>query len=191
MGTRLFLGGGIGGGKSAAAAQFASLGAVIVSGDDAGRAVLQPGTPETVAVAGRWPGIVDAAGVVDRPALGRIVFADPGQLGELEAITLPGIRHIILTTVEAHPDDVVLVEVPVLRDLTGRGWGWIVVDAPDDLRMERVVARSGIPADEVRQVMARQPSRGEWLEAAAWVIDNAGTPAQLVQQCRRVWERIS
>jgi dephospho-CoA kinase len=44
---------------------------------------------------------------------------------------------------------------------------------------------------DVQQVMARQPSRSEWLAAAAWVIDNSGDLGQLEAQCRRVWAAIS
>ena len=191
MGTRLFLGGGIGSGKTAAGTHFTSFGAAVIAGDDAGREMLAPGTPETAQVATRWPAVVDARGVVDRQALGRLVFADAGQLRELEAITGPGIRRRILDFADAHPVDVVLVEVPVLRDLVGGGWGWVVVDAPDEVRLERAVARGGMSPEEVRRVMSRQPTRGEWLAAATWVIDNHGDPAQLAEQCRRVWEEIA
>jgi dephospho-CoA kinase len=162
----------------------------VIAGDDAGRQVLAPGTPETAQVATRWPAVVDAQGVVDRRALGRLVFADAGQLRQLEAITGPGIRRRILDLADAHPTDVVIVEVPVLRDLVGRGWGWIVVDAPDEVRFERAVARGEMSPGEVRHVMSRQPGRGEWLAAATWVIDNHGDTAELAEQCRRVWEEI-
>lgn len=187
-----FLGGGIGSGKSAAGIHFASFGAVVVSGDDAGRRVLAPGTVETARVKSRWPEAVDGSGGIDRRALGRIVFADAAQLRELEQITGPGIRNVIIAAVDARPAEVVLVEVPVLRDLVGREWRWIVVDAPEGVRIERTIARDGrMTADDVRRVMGRQASRGEWLAAAAWVIENGGDEASLAVQCRRVWDEIT
>ena len=192
MDGRFFLGGGIGSGKSAAAAHFVSFGAVVVSGDEAGRRVLAPGTSETAAVTARWPEAVDASGGIDRSALGRIVFADAAQLRELEGITGPGIRRVIVAAVDAHPGDIVLVEVPVLRDLIGRGWPWIVVDAPDATRIERTIARGGgMSAGDVGRVMSRQVSRGEWLAAADWVIDNSGDQVGLGVQCRRIWDEIT
>ena len=192
MGGRYFLGGGIGSGKSAAAAQFVSFGAGVGSGDEAGRRLLAPGTPATASVTARWPEAVDASGGIDRSALGRIVFADETQLRELEGITGPGIRRLIVAAVDAHTADIVLVEVPVLRDLIGRGWPWIVVDASEQMRIERTIARcGGMSADDVRDVMSRQASRGEWLAAADWVIDNSGDEAGLVGQCRRVWDEIT
>jgi len=191
VGSAYFLGGGIGSGKSTAAECFLSFGAAVYAGDDAGREVLSPGTHETALVAARWPAVVGAGGVIDRRALGRLVFSDADQLRELETITAPGIARRIRDFAEAHGDGVVLIEVPVLRDLAGAGWDWIVVDAPDELRLERAVTRDGITADEVRHVMDRQPSRGEWLEAACWVIDNSGDGDDLAEQCRRVWAEIA
>ena len=54
-----------------------------------------------------------------------------------------------------------------------------------------VPAGGGITPDEVRHVMDRQPSRGEWLEGASWVIDNSGDDQDLAEQCRRVWAEIA
>lgn len=190
-GTRFYLGGGIGAGKSEAATFFRALGAVVLSGDDAGREVLAPGTAETIAVVQRWPEVTAPDGTIDRTALGRIVFSDPAQLGELEAITEPGIRARLLSAAAAHPDAIVLVEVPVLHEFAGTDWPWIVVDAPEELRLARTVQRGrGMAAGEVRQVMERQPGRGDWLAAASWVIDNSGDLAHLESQCRRVWDGI-
>ncbi|MBI5157297.1 MAG: dephospho-CoA kinase [Acidimicrobiia bacterium] len=191
MGAAYFLGGGIGSGKSAAARWFRTFGAAAYAGDDAGRAVLAPGTAETARVAARWPSVIGGDGAIDRRALGRLVFADAGQLRELESITATGIARHIREFAQAHGDEVVLIEVPVLRDLAEAGWEWIVVDAPDEVRIERAVARGGITVAEVRHVMDRQPGRGEWLEAATWVIDNSGDDEDLAEQCRRVWAEIA
>lgn len=197
MTPRFYLGGGIGSGKTAAGTILASLGAVVLSGDDAGREVLAPGTPETSAVLVRWPKVATADGLIDRTALGRMVFADAGALAELEAITAPGISERLLRAVAAHPSDTVLVEVPVLRQVAGAGWPWIVVDAPDDLRLKRALARdprrgeAEIGEAGIRDIMARQPTRSEWLAAAAWVLDNGADTEYLVEQCRRLWTVIA
>lgn len=190
MTGRYYLGGGIGSGKSTAAACFASLGAVVVSADAAGHRLLAPGTDETAAVARRWPEVVTPSGAVDRAALGRLVFADPGQLRLLEDITAPGIRRLVVEAADAAGDAVVLVEVPVLRPVAGMEVPWIVVDAPDETRVLRTVAR-GMEESQVRQVMSLQPTRGEWLAAATWVVDNSGERERLADQCRRVWEALT
>jgi dephospho-CoA kinase len=189
--ARYYLSGGIGAGKSAAGAILSTLGAVVLNGDDAGRDVLSPGTAETAAVLQRWPQVTAARGAIDRRALGAIVFADPAQLAELEAVTAPGITARLRTMVDAHPDEIVLVEVPVLRDLAEQGWPRVVVDAPDDVRLARAIARGAMSEEVVRGVMAVQPSRAEWLAAADWVIDNSGDRDHLAGQCRRVWSELT
>lgn len=188
MADRLLLGGGIGSGKSTAAVYLAALGAVVVSADAKGHEAIAPGTPGAARVLEVWPEVTTAGGAVDRRLLGEIVFADPVALRALEEITHPIIRASILDEVAAHTDRVVIVELPIPVDLPGLGWPWVVVDAPDELRLRRAVARGGMTEGLVRQVMARQPGRGEWLAIAEWVIDNSSDPAGLEEQCRRVWE---
>lgn len=188
--ARFFLGGGIGSGKTAAGEAFAALGATVVSSDDLARAVLAPGSMQTAAVLERWPEVGDGSGAIERGRLGRLVFADPESLAALEAITHPEITRLLTAAVDATPQAVVMVEMPVLRDLPGRGWPWVVVDAPDDLRAERAAGRGMMTPSEIRRVMERQATRGEWLAVAAWVIDNSGDEVGLAEQCRRVWEEI-
>lgn len=188
MADRLLLGGGIGSGKSTAAACFAALGAVVVSADLKGHEVIAPGTPGAARVLEAWPEVADAGGAVDRRLLGEIVFADPVALRALESITHPLIRTAILHEEATYSDRVVVVEVPIPVDLPGRGWPWVVVDATDDLRLHRAAGRGGMTEALVRKVMASQPERGEWLALAQWVIDNSGDLAALEEQCRRVWD---
>ena len=189
-GNRLLLGGGIGSGKTAAASCFAALGSLIVSTDDLARSLLVPGTVETGRVIARWPEVESSPGVIDRRILGRIVFADGGLLAELEAIVHPGVAALVTAAADSHPTEVVIVEIPVLRDLPGRGWPWIVVDAPEPIRVARAAGRGVFSEAEVRQVMERQSTRSEWLAAATWVIDNSGDREQFEEQCRRVWAAI-
>ena len=192
MSNRYYLGGGIGSGKSAAGEILASLGAVVLLSDRAGHQVLAPGTPESAAVLQRWPESATADGVIDRFALGAIVFADPAALAELEAIAFPGIAERLLREVAAHPEDIVLIEVPVLREVAGAGWPWVVVDAPDELRLGRALARDPERGEAgIRDIMARQPSRSEWLAAATWVLDNSGDREQLVGECQRLWHALT
>lgn len=179
--------GGIGSGKSAAGAHLAGLGAHVLSADLAARAAIAPGGPAHDAVASRWPRAVGADGQIDRAALASIVFADHTQLRELEAITHPVVAESIAASVAATPDGVVIVEVPLLRDLFGPGWVRIVVDAPVAVRVRRLVER-GMDPDDVARRIAAQPTREEWLAAAELVIDNSGTPDVLEAECRRVWD---
>src|SRR3954468_20553790 len=83
--------GGIGAGKSTAAAALARRGGRVVAGDPAGHAALREGAIRRQ-IAGRWPQAVGPDGEIDRKTLGRVVFADPTQLKELEAIVFPWIQ---------------------------------------------------------------------------------------------------
>jgi len=188
--VRLVLSGGIGAGKSAAAAIFAQFGATVLSADDTARRILDAGTSAATSVMDRWPQVA-TGGVIDRTALGRLVFADPQQLTALEAITHPPTREALHEAVSAAAASDVIVEMPILRDWF-EGWTTVIVDAADELRMERALGRSdGFDEDGIRAVMARQPSRAEWLLAADLVIDNRGDLEELTGECRRVWDRVT
>lgn len=190
MPPRILILGGIGSGKSTASSWFAARGAIVISSDDVARAVLGAGSEAARQVLDRWPD-VGTDGVIDRDALGRIVFADPEELAALEAIVHPETRRDILGEVERHPDTTVVVEMPILRDWFD-DWVKVVVDAPEEVRVARVIERGGrMTAADVRQVMARQPTRPEWLIAADYVLDNSGDIAYLHEQCDVLWGRLA
>ncbi|MCB2224244.1 MAG: dephospho-CoA kinase [Actinobacteria bacterium] len=188
MTVHALLSGGIGSGKSTAASVFASLGAAVVSADAAGHRVLEPGQPAVAEVAARWPEAV-SGGVVDRRALGRLVFADPGGLAALEAITHPAIAAIVEAEVASADAPLVLVELPLPVDILGHGWLRIVVDAPDEVRIARLLAR-GMERGEIAERMGAQPVREEWLLLGDVVLDNGGGLDRLDAECRRVWEAV-
>jgi len=184
-GARALLGGGIGSGKTTAAALFASLGAAVLSADRAAHAVLEPGQAAAVAVARRWPEAT-AGGRIDRGTLAQIVFTDPAARRELEAITHPAVGRLLLAQAAAVDAEALLVEMPLPVDLLGPGWPWVVVDAPDELRLARLLAR-GLAADDARRRMAAQASREEWLQRADLVVDNGAGLGHLEEECRRAW----
>jgi dephospho-CoA kinase len=190
MSDRALLTGGIGSGKSAAADIFRSLGAVVVSADDAAHRVLEPGGAAADRVAARWPEAVEE-GRIDRRRLGRIVFSSPGALAELEAITHPAIGARLAAEVEAAgPARLVMVEVPLPAQVMGEGWPRVVVDAPEDVRIFRLRLR-GMEPGEIAGRMAAQPDRDGWLALADHVVDNGGDLEQLDRECRRVWEALT
>jgi dephospho-CoA kinase len=183
--ARVVLCGGIGSGKSTAGGLFGAAGAEVIDADEVGHRVLEPGGAAFDAVSTRWPRVV-VDGVIDRGALGQIVFGDPGELGELEAITHPAIRASIVGRLAAASAPLIVVEVPLLSHFLGDGWQRVVVDCPDHIRRQRLLAR-GMTAADVSQRMAAQPAREEWLAAADLVIDNSGTRRELEREVDRVW----
>jgi len=186
MTKRALLSGGIGSGKSAAAAVFAGLGAAVISADEAGHRVLEPGGPAEAEVAYRWPEAV-VAGRIDRRVLGRIVFSESGLLADLESITHPAIRTLILSEVEAESAaPLVMVEMPLPIDFLGSGWLRVVVDAPEDQRIFRLRLR-GMEPEEIAGRMAAQPDRAAWLAMADHIIDNSQDLEHLQIECLGVW----
>jgi dephospho-CoA kinase len=91
---------------------------------------------------------------------------------------------------EAPEDAVVVQDIPLLVE-TGQGSDFhlvLVVDAPDDIRMQRMLELRGMTADAARSRMAAQATREERLAAADAVLDNSGTLAQLVAEVDRLWD---
>ena len=169
---RWLITGGIGSGKSEVRRLLAERGVHTVDADAVGHLVLagEGLTP----VAERWPDVV-LEGQIDRQALARIVFDDPGELELLEAITHPLIFGRIEADLKGY-SGVAVVEMPLLE--TSMGWPMILVDADDETRLRRAVQRGMSDAD-VRSRMASQPSRAEWLAAADLVVPNHGEIRQL------------
>ena len=114
-----------------------------------------------------------------------MVFADAGKKRLLEAILHPLIRAHSMELVRTARGPYVILMVPLLiesGDYRGRCQRVLVVDCPEELQLERVIARSGITAAQVRAIMANQVTRATRLAAADDVIDNSGDQAQLRRQ---------
>lgn len=192
MPARILLLGGIGSGKTLVASILGDLGAFVIAADEIGHEVLAPGTAATQAVLAMWPE-VGIDGAIDRTRLGRLVFADQAELSALETITHPAIRRRIADEAAAHPDDVVLVEMPILRDWFDDSWIRLVVDAPRGTRIERTLERDGgrMTRPDVEQIIERQPTRSALLECADFVLDNSGDAESLEDQCAELWERVT
>jgi dephospho-CoA kinase len=183
--ARVLLGGGIGSGKSAAAAFWSMWGAAVLSADRAAHRVLEPEGSAAAAVSARWPGAV-VEGRIDRRTLAAIVFRDATALAELESLTHPAIARLLAEEVAGAAAPVVVVEIPLPIELLGSGWRWVVVDAPDRVRLARLEAR-GMGRDEALRRMGAQSTRGEWLARAELVVDNGGDLAHLETECRWAW----
>jgi dephospho-CoA kinase len=171
--------GGIGAGKSAAAEAFAKRGGRIVAGDPAGHAALLD--PEIRArVMSRWPAAMSRDGVIDRKTLGRIVFADPAQLEELEAIVFPWIEDRLrqeIAAAQAEP----AVRFVVLDAAIMLEAGWqrvcdkvVFVDVPRAMRVKRVAERGWNPEDLDRREGTQMALADKQARADAVLTNTAG-----------------
>ncbi len=148
--------------------------------------MLEAGGPAVVAVASRWPSVA-ADGRIDRSRLADIVFSEPGELAELEAITHPFIVEEIDRLAAEAPGPVIL-EVPVMLALD-ESWKRVYVDADENVRIRRAIDRGGEP-DDVRRRATIQADRDAWLEWADTVIPNNGAEAELRERVDAWWDEL-
>ena len=184
--------GGIGSGKSTVARLLEAKGAVVVDADAIAREIVEPGQPALAEIREAFgPEIIDADGRLDRARLAEIVFADADALGLLNAITHPRIAERSAELLARAPADAVVVyDMPLLVEqgpAALAGWDRIVVvDCPDDLRLQRLVER-GLDIDDAGRRIAAQATREERLAVADVVIDNTGDLPALEIQVDRLW----
>lgn len=194
---RIGLTGGIAAGKSVAARRFTELGAVVVDHDQLARAAVAPGSVGLEAIAEAFgPGVIAADGTLDRPALGRIVFADDDARERLNGIVHPEVRRMSAEQEAAaavrDPRAVVVHDIPLLVE-TGQADGFhlvAVVHTPAGQRLARLVEGRGTAEDEARGRIAAQASDEDRLAAADVVLDGSGAPEDLERQVDELWERV-
>ena len=177
--------GGIGSGKSAAAGEFARLGATVVDTDVIARELTEKGGAAIPAVERIFGSPFVAGGAMDRKKMRDHVFADPAAKRALESLLHPLIREESARRIAAAAGPYVVHVVPLLvesPDYRRRVNRVLVVDSPEEVQLERVQARSRLSENEVRAIMRTQVSRAERLAAADDVIDNAGTRDALRRQ---------
>lgn len=176
--------GGIGSGKSTVARLLAEQGIPIIDADQLARQVTVPGSPALAEIALQWPHVIAPDGGLDRRKLGAAIFASAEARARLEAIMHP--RIVALSRQRAQElaaaghalafyEASQLVETGRYRELEAL----VVVDAPEDTRIARVVARDGATADEVRARMAAQLPMAAKRQVATHVLENDGDLATL------------
>jgi dephospho-CoA kinase len=193
---RVGLTGGVGSGKSTVSAMLAELGAVIIDADKLAREVVERGTPGLAAVVEAFGAeLLTPDGGLDRPAMGAIVFADEAKRRTLEGIVHPLVFERIVALEEAAPgaDDVVVHDIPLLAE-SGRGDTFdavIVVDVPDEIRIERMVRDRGWTREDAESRIAAQAPREDRLAIATHVIDNGGTRDELRARVAQVYDELT
>ena len=194
---RVGLTGGIGVGKSAASCRLSELGAVVVDADLVAREVVEPGTPGLVQVVQEFgDGVLAADGTLDRAALGALVFPDPEALQRLNAIVHPLIGRRtteLLARAELAGVAVLVHDVALLVEggLAKLYDVVVVVDAPPEVQLDRLMRYRGMSEQDARARMSRQASREARLAVADVVLDNDSTPERLAQQVDALWERLT
>ena len=206
---RVGLTGELGSGKSSVAQMLAAHGAVVLSSDEMGRAMMQPGQPAFAQIVARFgSGILNADGTLNRHALAHLAFdtSNP-RIEELNAIIHPAViaaqaEHI--SAIErAQPHAIVVIESALIFSTKHTPEGsWrsrfdciVLVTAPDDVKIERFIQRSGSGSNEVhlredarRRLAAQRTSVPP--DVVTFVIENEDSLAELEANVEALWAQL-
>jgi dephospho-CoA kinase len=193
--VRVGLTGGIASGKSTVSAILAELGAVVIDADLIAREVVARGTSGLAAVVEEFGSdVLTPEGDLDRAAMGALVFADPAARRRLEAIVHPLVhRRSAELEADAPEDAVVVHDIPLLAEV-GRAGSFdavVVVDAPAELQVERMVEDRGWSREEAASRIAAQATREQRLAIATYVVDNTGSLDDLRRQVEAIHAQLA
>lgn len=183
--------GGTGCGKTTALNAIRQLGGVVLDCDQIYHQLLQTDRALLSAIDARFPGCVHD-GVLDRKALGRIVFSDKAALADLNAITHQAVKEAVLLELAKKPslaaiDAIGLFEggLAELCDAT------VVVTAPEDVRISRLMQRDGIAADYAKMRIQAQRPQSEFVALCDYSLENDGTQQQFQDQCLAFFRQLT
>ncbi|MFG1944463.1 dephospho-CoA kinase [Nonomuraea sp. NPDC048826] len=186
--------GGIGSGKSEVSKRLAAKGAVVIDADKIAREVVEPGTPGLARVVATFGDeVLRPDGSLDREKLGSIVFADQEKLAALNAIVHPLVgERVARLQSEAPTGAIVVYDVPLLAEngLAAMYDVVIVVDAADEVRIDRLAAHRGMAEKDAKARIAAQASREDRLAVADIVIPNEGSLDELDTRVEEVWAEL-
>ncbi|MDT4851959.1 Dephospho-CoA kinase [compost metagenome] len=185
----LGLTGGIGSGKSAAAAHFSALGVHMVDADHAARWVVEPGRPALARIVDRFgEDMLLPDGQLNRAALRERIFRSEDERRWLEQLLHPLIGEEISTNLAQAESPYAILVSPLLvesgqKRMTRRV---LVVDTPEHLQLERTMRRDNVPEEQVRAILKAQAQREERLKHADDILVNDADLAHLQREVERL-----
>jgi dephospho-CoA kinase len=188
--------GNIAAGKSVVADLFRRWGATVIDADDIVREVQAPGGDVLRAIQARFgASVIRADGSLDRPALRRRVMADPQELAALNRIVHPAVharRTELVAAARARGDRLVVNDIPLLFEAADPGEfdAVVLVDAPEDLRLARLIEHRGLTAAEGRRMIEAQLPARDKRARSHFIIDNDGDLASLEHAAAEVWRAL-
>ena len=189
--------GNIASGKSEVSRIFADLGATVIDADDLARDAVRPGSPALDAIVSRWgKRVLNADGSLNRAALRATVFSSDDDRQALNDIVHPEVKRLrdeLVAEARARGDAVVVSAIPLLFEV-GMEKEFdrvILVDAPDDVRLSRLVHRRGLSAAEAQRMMDAQMPASAKRSGAHIVIENEHDLKALRRAVERVWNDLT
>lgn len=184
--------GNVASGKSTVAEAWRAAGVPVVSADDLSRQASVPGSPALTEIRDAFgEAVFRPDGSLDRDRMRALIFRDPESRRRLEAILHPRIaslRDEWLDARRAEGHAIVVSEIPLLFEahIEGDVDVIVVVDAPAEIRRDRLVRDRGIRPDEAERIMEAQGDPAGKAARADFVIENDGTPDDLAREAGRV-----
>jgi dephospho-CoA kinase len=177
--------GGIASGKSAVTDAFADLGIDISDADIVAREIVAPGSDALKEIqAGFGDSVIAADGALNRSELRKIVFADSAAKKTLEAITHPRIRERMRMLAEQSRSAYCIASVPLWVETSAAAhYAWVsrvlVVSAPREVRLQRLIQRDGIGRELAESMLAQQATDWQRYQAASDIMINDAGIAHL------------
>jgi dephospho-CoA kinase len=197
---RVGLTGGIAAGKSTVSAILRELGAVVIDADALAREVVEKGSPGLAAVVQEFgPELLTPDGDLDRAAMGALVFQDESARRRLEAIVHPLVFARIVDLETHAPEGAVVVhDIPLLAE-SGRAaapdrGGFdavIVVDAPPEVQVDRMIRDRGLTEAEARARIAAQARPEDRRAIATYLVENTGSIEDLRREIERIYSELN
>jgi dephospho-CoA kinase len=188
--------GNVAAGKSSVAALFRDWGATLIDADAIVRRLQRKGTPVFQAIVARFgPSVLAPDGGLDRAALRTRILADPAEKRALEAIVHPAVeaeRQQMLRRAARGPVGIVVHDIPLLFEAMdpARFGAVVLVDAPPEVRAERLVRQRDLGPDQAAALLAAQQPAGPKRARADFIIDNDGSQDLLRERAWRVWRKL-
>ncbi len=187
--------GGMGAGKSTAAAILKKLGAYIIDADEIAKRSVKKGGKTLAELTARFgTGILNTQGELDRKKLSDIVFNSPSELADLNKIVhsevFREIRNEINRLEAKQFNGILVLDVPIptleFRELAHQIW---VIDAEPDMRLKRVLNRGGLSEEEALNRMRAQPAREDYFRMADIIVENSSSVSELEKRLRKLIEK--
>lgn len=192
---RIALTGGIATGKSTVAKLFMDLGAVLIDADQAAREVVQPGSSCLEALHRiLGPECFYEDGQINRRKVREGIIQDAALRAKVNAVLHPAISRVMEAqwqeSLRMNPNRSVIFDIPLLfeADLARHFDTIILVYAPAEVQIERLMSRDHLSREEARNTLEMQLPIEEKRNLAGIIIDNSGELEKTRKQVLEVWE---
>ncbi len=184
--------GGIGSGKSTVSHLFAQLGVPIIDADLIARQITESNDQALSSIIEHFgKKIVSENGALNRAVLRDIIFNHPPERLWLEDLLHPLIREEMQQQIRQLSEPYCIAVIPLLLEVEFHSFinRILVVDAPENLQIERTRHRDQIQSSQIEAILKTQAHRHDRIARAHDVIVNDGTLEDLIPQVEKLHQQ--